>query len=150
VCNFDFVFECVCLYTYIHVCVYTCTYVHIYICHIYVLTYICGNLYVCVYLYIYLFLCTQIYIDIFVCIEIYMHICVYVSTYGVATISRFLLIIGLFCRIQALLSGSFAKENFNLKEPTNHIHPMYGYMHICMHTYIYTRKYMYIQTHIHV
>ena len=43
---------------------------------------------------------------------------------GVSTISRLLTIIGLYCRIQSLLQGSFAKETFNLKEPTNHSHPI--------------------------
>ena len=44
--------------------------------------------------------------------------------YGVATISRLLQIIGLFCRISSLLLGSFAKENYNFKEPTNRSHPI--------------------------
>jgi len=44
--------------------------------------------------------------------------------YGVATISRLLKIIGLFCRISSLLQGSFAKETYNLKEPTNGSHPI--------------------------
>jgi len=44
--------------------------------------------------------------------------------YGVATISRLLKIIGLFCRISFLLSGSFAKETYNFKEPTSHSHPI--------------------------
>ena len=35
-----------------------------------------------------------------------------------ATISRLLKITGLFCRIQSLLYGSFAKETYNFKEPT--------------------------------
>ena len=39
-------------------------------------------------------------------------------------ISRLLKIIGLFCRIQSLLYVSFAKENYNLKEPTNRSHPI--------------------------
>ena len=43
--------------------------------------------------------------------------------YGVATISRLLKITGLFCRIQSLLQGSFAKETCNFKEPTNRSHP---------------------------
>ena len=43
-----------------------------------------------------------------------------VNIYGVATISRLLVIIGLFCRIQSLLYGSFAKETYDLKEPTNY------------------------------
>jgi len=38
---------------------------------------------------------------------------------GVATSSRLLKIIGLFCRISSLLKGSFAKETYNFKEPTN-------------------------------
>ena len=42
--------------------------------------------------------------------------------YGVATISRLLKIIGLFCRISPLLQGSFAKETYNFKEPTSRSH----------------------------
>ena len=45
--------------------------------------------------------------------------------YGVATISRLLKLIGLFCRISSLLQGSFAKETYNLKEPTNRSHPIW-------------------------
>jgi len=37
----------------------------------------------------------------------------------VATINRLLKIIGPFCRISSLSQGSFAKETYNLKEPTN-------------------------------
>jgi len=46
------------------------------------------------------------------------------SDYGVPTISRLLKIIGLFCRISSLLWVSFAKETYNLKEPTNRSHPI--------------------------
>jgi len=42
----------------------------------------------------------------------------------VATISRLLTIIGLFCRISSLLYGSFAKETFNFKEPTHRSQPI--------------------------
>jgi len=50
-------------------------------------------------------------------------LCVYVyGCYGVATISRLLKIIGLFCKILSLLWGSFAKETNNLKESTNRSH----------------------------
>ena len=42
---------------------------------------------------------------------------------GVVTISRLLKIISLFCRIWSLLQGSFAKETYNLKEPTNRSNP---------------------------
>ena len=39
-----------------------------------------------------------------------------------ATISRLLKIIGLFYRTSSLLSGSFAKETYNFKEPTSGSH----------------------------
>jgi len=44
--------------------------------------------------------------------------------YGVATISRLLKIIGLFCRTQSLLQGSFAKETYNCIDSTNRSHPI--------------------------
>jgi len=44
--------------------------------------------------------------------------------YGVATSSRLLQIIGLFCRLSSRLKGSFAKEACNLKEPTDRSHPV--------------------------
>jgi len=44
--------------------------------------------------------------------------------YEIATISRLLKIIGLFCRIKSLLQGAFAKETYNFKEPTNRSHPI--------------------------
>jgi len=48
----------------------------------------------------------------------------YKGYYGVATISRLLKIICLFCRISSLLSGSFAKETYDFREPTNRSHPI--------------------------
>ena len=47
-----------------------------------------------------------------------------VVCYGVATITRLLKIIGLFCRISSLLLGSFSKKNYHFKEPTNRSHPI--------------------------
>jgi len=44
--------------------------------------------------------------------------------YGVATISRLLQIITLFCGISSLLQGSFAKETYKFKEPNNRSHPI--------------------------
>jgi len=41
-----------------------------------------------------------------------------------ATISRLLKIIGLFCSIYSLLQGSFAKEPYNFTETTNRSHPI--------------------------
>ena len=45
-------------------------------------------------------------------------------SYGVATISTLIKIIGLFCRISSLLKGSFAKETYDFEEPTTHSHPI--------------------------
>ena len=42
--------------------------------------------------------------------------------FGVATIIRPLTIICLFCRMQSLVQGSFAKETYNCKESTNRSH----------------------------
>jgi len=44
--------------------------------------------------------------------------------YGVAMVSRIHKNIGLFCRIASLLQGSFAKETYNLIDPTNCSHPI--------------------------
>jgi len=43
--------------------------------------------------------------------------------YGVATLSRLLKIICLFCRTSSLLYGSFAKETCSFQEPTNEATP---------------------------
>ena len=57
-----------------------------------------------------------------------------------ATISRLLKIIGLFCRISSLLQGSFVKETYNFKEPTNHSHPMCMYVRTYIHMYVHICK----------
>jgi len=44
------------------------------------------------------------------------------ACYGVATISRLLKVTGLFCRISSLLEGSFTKETYDFKEPTDRSH----------------------------
>ena len=54
------------------------------------------------------------------------------SCCGVATICRLLKIIGLFCRIQSLLQGSFVKETYSYKEPTNPSHPMWIMLRNCL------------------
>ena len=46
------------------------------------------------------------------------------SSYGVAEISRLLKIKCLFGEYRSLLYGSFAKETYNLKEPTSSSHPI--------------------------
>jgi len=50
------------------------------------------------------------------------------KVYGVATISRLLRITGLFCRISSLVGGSFAKETYDFKEPTNRSHPVHTFL----------------------
>ena len=52
--------------------------------------------------------------------------------YGVATISRLLNMIGLFCKILSLLWVSFAKETYHFKEPTNRSHPISEACHMNM------------------
>jgi len=46
------------------------------------------------------------------------------KVYEVATIRRLPKIIGLFCRTQYLLWGSFAKETCDFQEPNNRSHPI--------------------------
>jgi len=53
-------------------------------------------------------------------------VCVVRSTYGVASISRLLEIIGLFCKRAQLKRLYSAKETYILKEPTHRSHPILG------------------------
>ena len=50
---------------------------------------------------------------------------------GVATCSRLLKIVGVFCTISSLLQSSFAKETYDFKEPTNRSHPIHVYEYMC-------------------
>jgi len=52
------------------------------------------------------------------------HLCDVTRWYGVATISRLLKIIGLFCKRALQKRPIFFKETYNLKEPTNRSHPI--------------------------
>ena len=57
----------------------------------------------------------------------------YMLIYRVATISKLLKIMFIFCRIQSLLWGPFAKETYNLKEPTHRSHPIVNANgHLCI------------------
>jgi len=47
-----------------------------------------------------------------------------VNEYEVVLVSRIDEIVGLFCRIASLLSGSFAKETYDFIDPTNRSHPV--------------------------
>jgi len=80
-----------------------------------------------VYMYIYIYIYTYIYIYIYIYVSIIRENCLIWKSkccYGVATISRLLKIVGLFCRISSLLQGSFAEETYDFKEPTNRSHPI--------------------------
>ena len=50
------------------------------------------------------------------------------SSYGVATISKLLKIIRLFCKRALYKIDYSAKETYNFKEPTNHSHPILIYI----------------------
>jgi len=71
--------------------------------------------------------CIVVYRSVLQCVAVCCSVCqcfYRYPKYGVATISRLLKIIGLFCRISSLLQGSFTKETYNFKEPTNRSHPI--------------------------
>ena len=108
----------------VHICIYIyiCVYMRI---HMYIYIYI--HMYILIYKNIHMYIDAYIYICIYihVCVNLYSGICTYEKgrgmTYGVATISRLLKMIGLFGRILSLLKGSFAKETYDFKEPTNRL-----------------------------
>jgi len=67
------------------------------------------------------------------------------ALYGVATISRLLKIIGLFCKRALQKRPISSKETCNSKEPTNHSHPI-----ALVHTpKIHTRTHARTHTHTH-
>ena len=115
---------CAYLYVYIFKCAYihVCTYVYAFFnpllslffpACVYISLYIHTFTYLRVYIsmHVYIYLCTHSSAYIFMCVRMnmysiilsYQQICLYVYTYGVATSSRLLKIIGLFCRIWSLL-----------------------------------------------
>jgi len=110
-----YVHMCMCMHL---MCMYTCVYIRI--------TCMCVCVYRCV--------CTQTHLT-------YMHLNVYAPhimcmhdresvlgrEYGVATCSRFLQIIGLFCKRALWKRWYSAKETYNFKERTNRSHPIVGY-----------------------
>jgi len=101
-------------------------------------------------------------LPVHVCVCVYTYMCVRVCEsvyiqhalpfYGVASISRLLKIIGLFCKRAQQKRLYSSIETYNLKEPTNRSHPIplrqlicfsqkfwlcqyicvYGYVHICV------------------
>ena len=105
----------------------------------------------------YIWVCTHTYTDLYRCVYTLNRIDWFIS-YGAAMISRLLF----FCRIWSLWYGSFPKETYNFKEPTNRSHPMwyqctgwggmriYTCVSVCIYIYIYICiyiSYMYIYIH---
>ena len=98
-----------------------------------------------------------------VCMHNHTRVCRY--TYGVATMSRLLQIIGLFCKRALQNRLYFAKETYNFKKPTNRSHPIcvnpswnmlhtykYVRVHMCKYvhvTYVHMRKYVHV-TYVHM
>jgi len=123
---------------------------HGYLCMCYVCVYMCVCMCVCVYVDVYVCMFgtasldlmptwnspTDICVYMCVCVcarrSVCLHVCVHwmhVYTmvwhhYGVATINRLLKIIGLFCKRALQKRPIFCKETNDLKEPTNHSHPI--------------------------
>ena len=152
-------------------------YMYMYV-HIYILTYA----YMCIFLLLALSLLARAnkHIRLYICIHIHkwhsrewfvsvrhIHIGVWdTSTYGVATMSRLLKIIGLFCK-RALWNRLYsAKETYIFKEPINRSHPIgvyvthakdpviYAYIYacicLCVYVYIYICTCVYMNIYIYV
>ena len=64
------------------------------ICMVYTRIYMYIPLYTCIYTYIHVYTGIYMYVHVYIC-----NMYIYVYTYGVATISRLLKILGLFCRV---------------------------------------------------
>jgi len=70
--------------------------------------------------------------------------------------------ISLFCRISFLLQGSFAKESYDFKDPTNRSHPIQCnmpcrgsvmkciYVYICIYIHLYVCTYMIVHQRIYM
>jgi len=148
------VYVCVCVCVYVCVCVCMCVCVCVCVC---ALICLCMSECMCVcslkkwitrtiinhksprftdhsYVYMCAFMC------VCVCLSVWKWTCVHVCAcacacmlkinrtyYGVATISRLLKTIGLFCKRDLLNKRSSAKETYNLTEPTNQSHPISQY-----------------------
>jgi len=89
--------------------------------------YVCRYVWIYVYIYIYIYDYVYIYTK-YIYIHIYIYIYVYALQsrsiwYGVATISRLLKIIGLFCKSALWKRRYSAKETYNFKAPTHRSHP---------------------------
>ena len=140
-----------CTYVYIYIFVYVYTYIYICICHqsrtklrsvpsgqyCIMMSADVVHMYTCIYLYTYIYIC--------ICHQSRTKLrSVPSGQYGVATVSRIDKTIGLFCRILALLKGSFAQETYNFIDPTNQSHPILHYDVCRYYTYVYMHIFIYI------
>ena len=148
-----YIYIYICIRTHAHICIFKHIYTHVHIWITYMCIYKYGTIHsgvipeqlcafakihpshsIYMYIHIYTYTYTYMYIYIHVCICLYIYAYTYIHykyaynyiRYGMATITRLLEIIGLFCRISSLLCGSFAKETYNFKEPTNRSHPIWA------------------------
>jgi len=63
----------------------------------------------------------------------YKYHCSHFSYYGVARVSRIDKIVGVFCRISSLSQRSFAKETYDLINPTDRSHPILHCASVCFY-----------------
>ena len=113
------------IHIYIRIYTYTRIYIHIYAyTHTYTYIHVHTNIHMRIYVYIYIYECIQIHMytrstHTYKPVEnAHMY-----SGYGVATISRRLKIIGLFCKRALQKRRYSAEETYKFKEPTNRSHP---------------------------
>jgi len=111
-------------------------YIHIHICIYAFDVYICEYAYIDIYEYAYIdsmFTYTNMYTCVYTCTRIYVHLNhiigndkhtlnSHANPYGMATISRLLKIIGLFCKRALQKRRYSAKETYHFKEPTHRSH----------------------------
>ena len=76
---------------------------------------------------------------------IYIHLCY--LCYGVATISRMLKNIGLFCKRALQKRPVFCKETCIFKHPTNRSHPILRIVHVSIQVFMYIH---YVHVFIHL
>jgi len=94
----------ICMYLCIYVCI--CLFIYIrfgLVSRLVVGTFIYIHIYIYIHTYIYIYVYMNIYICVCVCVYMCVHVCKIRTGIGVATNSRLLKIIGLFCRISSLL-----------------------------------------------
>jgi len=128
---------------YVYICMHTCKRKNVYVTYIYICMYTCIYIYVYIFVYMYTYIHTCMYI----CAYRYVYPCIYVyiqtetfswrqcKRHEVASSSRLLKSIGVFCKRATQKRQYSAKETCNFKEPTNRSHPtaFYCMLLACMY-----------------